>query len=525
MLNDVMLNQQQYNDEKEERLQAIKLLLIDNDGRLTDAEEYQINNRLIREYWSYSFDSTMAYVDVNLRLAQNSDNSEWTNKSNLDLALLMASSGHYKESQDVLLSIDKSGLSPTLRIEYYNCYRQIYSDLDYFSLQTESQLEYGDLYRSYTDSVAPMIEENEDDLLYAKEWELLAQNKFDESLKINSQRLSKTQMATEKYSYITFQRSLIYEQMEDRLLEKQFLALSAISDIKASRKDNAALAKLAFLTYEDGDVELAYQYISFSFEDAIFYNSKVRFVEIANSSSLILEAHQLATDKKNRSLRIFTVVLSVFFLVLLVLLYFVYKQKKTLELAKVELHKINEQYKALNVSLEKAMLELKSSYQHLSEANKVKELYIGNFMKIFSDFISKMDKNRLMVNKMLRSKKYQQLFDMTKTMEAIEEEVEIFYTTFDKTFLSLYPSFVDDLNELLLEDEQLTLKRVGNLNPELRIFALIRLGIKDSARIAELLRYSVNTIYNYRVKVKNMAKNRDTFENEVLTIGEFLMVE
>ncbi|TRX53800.1 hypothetical protein FNH22_20835 [Fulvivirga sp. M361] len=142
-------------------------------------------------------------------------------------------------------------------------------------------------------------------------------------------------------------------------------------------------------------------------------------------------------------------------------------------------------------------------------------------MNICSNFINKLDKYRLTVNKMLRAKKYQQLFDMTRTMEAIEQEIDTFYATFDKAFLELYPSFVDDLNDLLHVEEQIELKNHETLNPELRIFAVIRLGIKDSARIAEPLRYSVNTIYNYRVKIKNKAKNREEFENHVLRIGAF----
>ena len=203
---------------------------------------------------------------------------------------------------------------------------------------------------------------------------------------------------------------MIYEQMENPEMEQKYLAQSAISDIMASRKDNASLAKLAFRAYEQGDIERAFKYIKYSFGDAVAYNSKLRFVEIANSFSLIMESHELETAKKNRDLKIFTVVVTILSMIFLVLLYLLYKQNRILQKAKSEISEVNEQNKSANLSLERTMIELNMSYQELAQANKVKELYIGNFMKSCSEFIDKLNENRLVVNKMLRERKYQQLF-------------------------------------------------------------------------------------------------------------------
>lgn len=519
-LEKVMAQRSIYDQEKEKRLSGLKSLLTSNGEPIKKEEAYQINNKLIEEYWPYSFDSTLTYINRNLAISLNLKHKEWENKSKLDLTMLLASSGRYKEAQDILTSINRADLTINLTIKYFNCYRKIYSDLDYFAFESTIAEDYGSIYRVYTDSALSLGKTDHDDYLYAQEWELLDQGKFDECLKINSLRLSKTSIGTEKYSYITFQRSMAYGLKGDGKMEEKYLALSAISDIMASRKDNASLAKLAWKIHEDGDIEKAYKYIKYSFEDAIFYNSKLRFVEIANPFSIIMESHQMETNKKNRALLTFTIVASALSIILLSLLYFLYKQNKTLQKAKGELHQVNEQYKQVNLSLQETMLALKTSYKDLAESNHVKELYIGSFMNIYSDFIDKLDKYRLTVNRMLRAKKYQQLLDMTSTMEAIDEEFETFYATFDKTFLSLYPSFVKELNDLLLEEEQIELKNNEILNPELRILAVIRLGIKDSARIAQLLRYSVNTIYNYRVKIKSKAKgNREEFENKIQHIG------
>lgn len=519
-LEKVMAQRSKYDQEKEKRFLGLKSLLTYNGRPIGKEEAYHINNKLIEEYWAYSFDSTFSYINRNLEIALSLKNHEWRDRAKLELTMLMASSGRYKEAQDILKGIDKTQLTPDLKIKYYNGYRRLYSDLDYFALESVLAEDYAAIYRGYTDSLMSHLSQDDDDKLYAKEWEFFDNGNFEECLKINSLRLSKANIATEKYSYITFQRSMIYGAMGDKDMEERFLAHSAISDIMASRKDNAALAKLARQLHGDGEIKRAYKYIRYSFEDAIFYNSKLRFEEIANPFSLIMESHQAETDKQNRALMIFTLVVSALSILLLALLYFVYRQNKNLQNAKSELHLINEQYKAINLSLEETMLALKISYKDLAESNHIKELYIGTFMTICTSFIDKLDKYRLNVNSMLRAKKYQELFDMTNAMEGIDEEFEAFYTTFDKTFLSLYPSFVKEINELLLEDAQIKLKNDEMLNPELRVLAVIRLGIKDSARIAQLLRYSVNTIYNYRVKIKNKAKgNREDFENQIQHIG------
>jgi len=521
-LDQAMLLSQQYDEEKKNRIRGLKSLLTYQQDKLSEVEKYNIHDKLKTEYWSYSFDSTIVYINKNMTIAKAQNNVIWINETKLDLALLLASSGRYQEAQTILETIKKTDLPKSLVKDYYNCYLKTYSDLDYFAIHHNFREEYAEKVRAYTDSIAPLLQTGDDEYLYLQEWKLLDQGKFEDCLNINSLRLSNQKIATKEYSYITFQRSMVYEQMGDKKMEQKYLARSAISDIMDSRKDNASLAKLALRVYEEGDIERASKYIKYSFGDAIAYNSKLRFVEIANSFSLIMESHELETNKKNKALLLFTLVVSLLSLVALALLYFVYKQNKKLQKAKSEIHEINEQYKAANHSLEKAMFELKSSYHDLAEANKIKELYIGNFMKICSEFIDKLDEYRLSVNKMLRDRKYQELFNMTKRISGIEEEISAFYDTFDKTFLSIFPSFIDDLNDLLNVEDRIIVKNKKMLNTELRILALIRLGIKDSARIAQLLRYSVNTIYNYRAKIKNKAKgNREEFEQKVLQIGTY----
>ena len=193
---------------------------------------------------------------------------------------------------------------------------------------------------------------------------------------------------------------------------------------------------------------------------------------------------------------------------------------KKLSQTRAELQDANKRLKDLNHNLHYANNELNSLNQELFESNHVKEQYIANFLGICSNYIDKLDKYRKMVNKQIIAKKVKELFESTKSTQLIENEIGEYYKNFDNTFLSIYPGFVKELNELLHEKERIKLKNGELLTTELRIFALIRLGISDSSTIAKLLRYSVNTIYNYRVKIKNKAAvDRDDFENYVKKIG------
>ena len=183
------------------------------------------------------------------------------------------------------------------------------------------------------------------------------------------------------------------------------------------------------------------------------------------------------------------------------------------------LRAINKRIVSQNNELEKVNLQLKTLNKKIAESNRVKEEYIGLFLGILSDNLNKMRDFRTLVRKKIRYGEVSELNEELNNSEWMEKEVANFYQMFDTTFLQLYPNFVRDFNSLLVSDEQIELKKGELLNTELRIFALIRLGIKDSSKIASLLRYSVNTIYNYRAKIKNCAKgSREDFEERVSTL-------
>ena len=213
-------------------------------------------------------------------------------------------------------------------------------------------------------------------------------------------------------------------------------------------------------------------------------------------------------------------ILTVFMLLVLILYYYTNRQRQHLAEVRDSLKQSNCQLSELNQQLLHLNEQLVESNAQLTDANRVKEEYVGRFMRMCSVYVDRLDGMRKRVNRLVKTKRYDELNELVKTDSSKEQELDELYVNFDNTFLHLFPNFVDCFNELLRPDEQVQLSTAERLNTTVRIFALIRLGIDDSSKIAEFLHYSVNTIYNYRARVKNGAKvDRDTFEERVKAIG------
>lgn len=257
-----------------------------------------------------------------------------------------------------------------------------------------------------------------------------------------------------------------------------------------------------------------------SLEDAVFCNARLRTYEISKMIPIINEAYEKQNETNRFQLILFLVSTSILSLFLLSVLLLLFKQMKKLSKAKQEISQANSQLSELNKELQLFNEKLNATNNTLTEANLVKEIYIGRYMDQCSDYIGKLEGYRRKLNLMATTGKINDLVSTVKSKEFIESELKEFYTNFDQTFLSLFPGFINEFSALLVDDEATQLKEGELLNTELRIFALIRLGIKDSAKIAVFLRYSVSTIYNYRSQLKNKAVgSREEFEARVMQIG------
>ena len=516
-LDSVMLERGKYEANVENQLSNLKSLL--NEQNSSIENKYFIVNKIIGIYEYYSFEEALRYIELNLQYAKELNNNYLIEECNLKLSKLLISSGRYKESVDLLNKINKNSLDPNLLSSYYSDYSGLYKRLSFYTPVNENRKNYLELYGVYRDSLVKILPKDSEEFLKFLEKQQRDDGLLNAALKTNDKRLSKVKTDSKLFALIAFERSMSYKQLGDVKQEKRYLILSAMADIKNAVKDNASMTELATILFKERDLERAYKFINFSFEDAEKYNSPLRFVNISNILPVITKAYESSTDVQDTKLKNLLIYISVLAAFLLGLVIFVYSQIKKLSITRNNLKVANEELQNLNIKLSQSNDDLNNLYDELSKSDKVKVNSLGVFLNLYSDYINKLESYRKMVRKHLVTNKVTELINLTKSNEIINSEIKIFNKNFDEAFLHIYPDFVDKLNLLLETDSRVKYNpNSKELSTEIRIFALIRLGITSSSQISKILRYSVNTIYNYRVKVKNNAIDREHFESNITSI-------
>lgn len=498
-----------YTRQKEERIQNLKEKLRNVPRNTT--EEYNLNAELYKEYRPYICDSAIFYKNRNIEIAKYLNNTELQYESELQLAYLMGSTGMYLEAVDLIVSINRKKLPGKLLEEYYNTFKHVYSELAFYTQDKKGAEKYWQISNWHSDSLNSVLTPDNELYYIVAEEDLRNSGRLEESLKVNDTILAKYSLGTRDFAITSYNRSLTYRKSGDIERQKYYLALSALSDILSATKDHASLWMLAEILYKENDIERAYNYIRFSWSETVFYNARLRSLQSAGILSLIDLTYQATVEKKNRQLKNYLLLSTTLGILLAIAFFFIYNQMRRLSETRKYLQEANSNLKILNTELQAVNLDL-------SESDHIKEVYIGHFIKLCSTYIDKIDGFRRLVNKKLTTGQVSELIAITRSQEMMENEIEELYRNFDKAFLRIFPHFVEKVNELLVEDEKMVLKEDELLNVELRILALIRLGINNSSQIAEFLRYSVNTIYNYRAKVKSRAISREEFEDLLVQI-------
>lgn len=481
--------------------------------------------KLYEEYQTYKSDSSIYYIHQAIDLAKRNNMKSDITKLRSLLALQYSTSGAFTEALHVLQSIDKKTLNNSNKKDYYIAFYHVYGELGFTNINIDTELsqEFYSKQDCYRDTLFSILSPNSEDYLMRKEVLLTSQNKLKEALKINDIRLSKCKKGSHEYGIVAYYRYLIYRSLKDEDMVKYWLLQSAICDVKCAINDQASLWILAEILSKEKDVERSYKYINFSWKATKKFCTRIRSWQISPVLGTIDHHYQAELKKANHRLIFAIICVSLLVIALALLTFYVNKQKSYLSNARNELKKTNTQLEELNNKLSSTNGMLKASNDKLNESNGVKEEYIGQFLGACSHYIDKLDKMRLNVNKMVKNKQYNELYSMTKSSEVKEQELEELYANFDKIFLNLFPNFVEDLNGLLKEECQIHLSSPNKLSAIVRVFALIRLGIDDSTKIAEFLHYAVNTIYNYRAKLRNGAINdRNEFEKKVRELGTLM---
>lgn len=483
---------------------------------------YSLNSLLFQEYKLYISDSAIAYLNKNLDIADLLKDPIKINETSISMANLFATLGMYKEAIDMIERVRKDYLDNSQTIQYYLTMRIIYNNLGLYSHNNRDKVLYQTLAKAYRDTVSNITDKSSEEYLRIEEIKLRLEGRIPEALLINNRRLNMTTMGTPEYALVTFNRSLLYRKDGDTAMEKKYLILSAISDIQSSIRDNASIPIIADMLMQEGDIDRAYKYVRFSLDNINEYNTRFRSSEILNIQTIIEKAYQKKNEEQNRKLRLFLILISILSVLLLISVSYVYKQMKKGIIISKRLKEANLELNTLNQKLHNMNNELRKLNIEVVEANQIKEEYIGYFLDECSKYIDKLDDLRRTINKKIQEKQIESLYRITKNNNMKDEELKELFRNFDIMFTHLFPDFVEKFNSLLLDEEQIILKKGESLNNELRIYALIRLGIDDSSKIANFLGYSVNTIYNYRAKIKNKAKiSREDFDWTVKRIGTF----
>ncbi len=507
-----------YMEQKELKLVELKRQL---HRQIPDEERFAILGTLLDEYRSFNTDSALHMAEEREQIAIRLGNREYIDNARMNKADVLGMTGMYKEVMDLMRNIHIDRLPVDIHPYYYHIYCTVYGLMADYAVTAYEKKLYTELTDKYRDSLLLV---NKDNLLIhtlIQSDQYNVRNEYDKAIRLLTDYLALQKDYEHDVAICAYTLSESYRLKGDKEKEKEYLIVSAMADMKTAVREYISLRKLAVLLYQEGDIERAYSYVKICMEDAAACNARLRKLEILEIFPIINDAYQQKTEKQQEQMKWALVSISLLSLFLLLAIFYVYKQMKKVAAARREVIDANKRLKELNDELHLSNAQLKEANHSIAENSYLKEEYIGRYMDQCSVYLEKMDNYRRSLGKIAATGNVEELYKNIKSSKFIEGELKEFYTNFDNTFLQLFPTFVEDFNALLADDEQISLKAGERMNTELRIFALIRLGITDSVKIAQFLRYSVTTIYNYRTKVRNKAAgDRDLLEQEVMTIGK-----
>ena len=497
-----------FDKQKDDKIATVKKQF--NIPDLSYNQQYNINNQLQNEYQSYKIDSAILYLEKNLLIAQKLQNLEYLCRTKLTLAYMYWQTGKFFEALQLVESVNRAQIPVELLGDYFEAYKRLYKY--YADFQNDDNNIFYKKSAVYRDSLMNVINCNSKKYKVLAA-EILTENKeTQQAIKIIKELFDKSVAESHDKAILANVLANIYRQEGNVEQQIKYFSISVVCDIKNAVKENTSILALALLLYQTGNLNNAYRCLQSAMDDAAFCNARFRTYEISKIFPIIDSAYQDKNLKQKEVLKkylILAVVLSVFLIIAITVIY-----RYLRRIAKIR----KELYRA-NVKLQNLNVDLQDSNRQLTEINLVKEIYLAKFIDLCSNYIEKLDNYRRSLNRFVRDGKTDELAAELKSSQFIKNELDDFYINFDETFLRIYPTFVTDFNALFPANEQPTLKSNEILNTELRIFALIRLGIADSSKIALFLRCSITTIYTYRSKLKKKSVSPENFEEDIMKIG------
>lgn len=517
LLDETLEMKETYNGYFKQRIVVLEDVLREQ----VDPEQmYSIRMKMAQAYRTHSFDSTLNCLLANRELAVALKDEQKIAETDFMLIEAYTMAGYHVEAGDILNQYDPESLSQNLLKSYYKASHCFYGETMAYTSSDEIYAEKGAKRDSLREILLKIIPES------TLEWYDLKREEAEshrDTLKareyafnmMECTEVNTTDYARSSYFYAnTFTEDAAQQQREEWLIR------SAIADIMCATNDYASLNEISHILFERGDIDRAFRYLAdHCMADALAYNGKLRAWQISQFFPEIERAYQEKHQHQTRMMVVMIAVAVVLLVMFLLLLLFIFKRQQILDSMRKKLQESYLQIDERNRDLTAINNRLLALNSQMQEADKVKQEYIALFLGILSENISKTRQYRHHVLKAIRQGNTKVLEQEIELLPSMDDDIQEFYKMFDETFVNLYPDFVDKFNELLADGAAIVPKGDDILTPELRIFALIKLGITDSSKIASLLHYSANTIYNYRAKIKNKARgSRSEFEEAVRNI-------
>ena len=495
--------------EKNKKIAMLKQMAAKENNTALLLERY---HELSEEYYVFKFDSAKVYVEKGLALAKKVQNSRYIVTNTIMKAKLLSIGGLYSEAINTLNTIEQDSLGEqNMTFDYNIAYSTIYSYwADYCNDDTYSPI-YRERSNAYLKTAIANIDKNNAAYdYYMGEYFVYIDKDDDKALKHYFRTLEKNGMTSRVFAMASFAIANNYSAPENMEKYEEYLIKASICDILCCTKENLAIQDLAMHLFkqDNENIERARVYINTAMEDAKSYNNRLRILEISQKLPIIVSTYHNRLTTQNSTLMYAVWGISLLVVTMLVLLYFFVRQNKLLSKRRHELHVSNNMLTETNERLNRAN-------EQLLDTNRKREGLAKLYIDLCAKYIDKMAKFQVMVQRKIKANQINELMSYVSSSRLNYEDADTFMKRFDEAFLNLYPSFVTEFNALLKEDEQVITKNPHSLTTELRIFALIRLGVKESSEIAALLYYTPRTIYNYRSAFKNKAIDRESFEERV----------
>ena len=463
---------------------------------------------------AYNFDSAYYYINKNVERQRALGHADRFAASAVRMAHILAVSGIFNNARLLLNEVRVEDISTANKIDYY----EQQSELNLFRSEmanfTPLFPAYIDSMQHYRQKILEIAPHDSYNYIFNLATYTCEQGEVDKAIKMLEDYLPKLRQGDRHYSIVTSTLAFFYTHKDQPETREKYLLLSAISDLRASILENNSLRELSIILLERQEYKKAYNYLQQASEDAKLYGSRLRSLQAARLAPLITQAYDTERVRTQNRTYILLAILSVITLLLIGTIAFILSMMRKRRAAIEKINTLNQELERRNAAIEAANNEMK-------ESNRIKDEYIGRFLELSSNYIQRGEDRAKLLNRLARDKKMAELYAELKSSASLNESIRLFYQNFDTAFLNIYPNFIKEVNSLMANGNQFEVDGGQKLTTELRILALIRLGINDNQKIADILRSSITTIYTYRSKIKSRALSKDTFEDEIRIIATY----